>query len=222
MYKIMRYLPDEHATQQWRRFAQVMPSVPGPGRHAIPARHRCGCSGLLSAGGAGRRRARASMRGSRHEILPISPLMLVQIGNKRTMRRGPASPGRSTTSTWPLDRWAEVFAIPAAEIIPRPTPSCCPRHGPPNTQAQPRACMAVPISAQAFHKRGRRSARIPRPAGTARARADGLLKPFRFRVPRTPPPASACPQVVAVRQGIAFAVSALGAWRGADVRLLPR
>jgi ADP-heptose:LPS heptosyltransferase len=96
-------LPGEHATQQWRRLAQCMPSA------RLDA-HRTDIDGVAP--------------GCYLQITPIQrtelnawltsrnladqPLLLVQIGNKRTMRRGPRRLAVNN-KYWPLDRWAEVL-----------------------------------------------------------------------------------------------------------------
>lgn len=98
-------LPDEHATQQWRRFAQVMPSVPGPaGTH--PADIDAVVPGCYLQVAQPQRAELDAWLEARD--LADQPLMLVQIGNKRTMRRGPRRLAVNN-KYWPLDRWAEVL-----------------------------------------------------------------------------------------------------------------
>jgi glycosyl transferase family 9 (putative heptosyltransferase) len=96
-------LPAEHATQQWRRLAQIMPG-------AAPAAHRTdiaavtpGCSLEISQAQRVELESWLKVRG-----LADRPLLTVQIGNKRTMRRGPRR-FAANNKYWPLERWAEVL-----------------------------------------------------------------------------------------------------------------
>ena len=77
-------LPGEHATQQWRRFAQIMPaalgSTPNPDIEAVIP----GC--YLQVTQAQRSQLDTWLMG---RGMGDQPLILMQIGNKRTMRRGP-------------------------------------------------------------------------------------------------------------------------------------
>lgn len=99
-----RLLPGEHATEQWRRLAQLRPAAFA--NCALPGRltqlHGC----QLVPGDAQRADLDAWLlaRGVSEQ-----PLVLVQIGNKRTMRRGPRRLAVNH-KYWPLDRWAEVVA----------------------------------------------------------------------------------------------------------------
>ena len=98
-----RLLPDEHATQQWRRLAQIMPNaVPGKRRADIDAV----APGCYLEVAPGRRIELAAWLKLRD--LADQPLILVQIGNKRTMRRGPRRLAVNN-KYWPLERWAEVL-----------------------------------------------------------------------------------------------------------------
>jgi len=96
-------LPGEHATQQWRRLAQIMPSA-HPGAHCanidtvVP-----GCHLQVAQSQRAELGAWLEARG-----LAGQPLILVQIGNKRTMRRGPRRLAVNN-KYWPLERWAEVL-----------------------------------------------------------------------------------------------------------------
>jgi ADP-heptose:LPS heptosyltransferase len=121
-------LPGEHATEQWRRLAQIMPAaIAAPVRAASPA-------GALSA--AELRAAESSAAESwdaelaavtpgcylevgdqqradleawlRVRHLSADPLILIQIGNKRTMRRGLRRLAVNN-KYWPNERWAEVL-----------------------------------------------------------------------------------------------------------------
>jgi ADP-heptose:LPS heptosyltransferase len=101
-------LPGEHATEQWRRFAQIMPQAimpqaPAGARRAdidaiapgcyldVPQSRRIELTAWLEARG-----------------LAGLPLILVQIGNKRTMRRGLRRMAVNN-KYWPLERWSEVL-----------------------------------------------------------------------------------------------------------------
>jgi ADP-heptose:LPS heptosyltransferase len=103
-------LPGEHATQQWRRLAQIMPAA---------------CAGLPGAQrGSDRVNVDSIVPGCYLEVtqaqradlapwlrakgLADRPLILMQIGNKRTMRRGLRRLAVNH-KYWPLERWAEVL-----------------------------------------------------------------------------------------------------------------
>jgi ADP-heptose:LPS heptosyltransferase len=96
-------LPGEHATEQWRRMAQIMPGA-YVGSNAVDLSIVLpGCYLEVS----------AAQRDDLNEWLRARdlagvPLILVQIGNKRTMRRGlkRLSPNNKY---WPSERWAEVL-----------------------------------------------------------------------------------------------------------------
>ena len=96
-------LPGEHATQQWRRIAQIMPD-------AIHSRHRAdlesiaeGCE--LTVTDARRADLTAWLKSLK---MADCPLILLQIGNKRTMRRGLRRLAVNH-KYWPNQRWAEVL-----------------------------------------------------------------------------------------------------------------
>jgi heptosyltransferase-2/heptosyltransferase-3 len=97
-------LPGEHATEQWRRLAQIMPAgcgdpVPGFDIGQIAP----GCHLEVSDA------QRADLKGWLHRReLAARPLIAVQIGNKRTMRRGLRRLAVNN-KYWPLERWAEVL-----------------------------------------------------------------------------------------------------------------
>jgi hypothetical protein len=120
-------LPGEHATEQWRRLAQIMPAamVAPPGaaatntvptgdaltgappdtesRDAELAAVTPGCH--LEVSDQQRIDLEAWLR---HRGLSAMPLILIQIGNKRTMRRGPRRLAVNK-KYWPNERWAEVL-----------------------------------------------------------------------------------------------------------------
>jgi ADP-heptose:LPS heptosyltransferase len=95
-------LPGEHATQQWRRLAQIMPSGVTALRANIDAVIP-GC--YLQVTQAQRAELAAWLK---PKGLADQPLILMQIGNKRTMRRGPRRLAVNN-KYWPNERWAEVL-----------------------------------------------------------------------------------------------------------------
>jgi ADP-heptose:LPS heptosyltransferase len=96
-------LPGEHATQQWRRLAQIMPGAPAGARPAAIDAVVPGCYLEVT------QPQRAALElWLEARDLADQPLILVQIGNKRTMRRGPRRLAVNN-KYWPLERWAEVL-----------------------------------------------------------------------------------------------------------------
>jgi ADP-heptose:LPS heptosyltransferase len=98
-----KLLPGEHATEQWRRLAQIMPRAAPQALLADPAAVAPGC--YLEVNDA----QRSDLDGwLRARGLAEPPLILVQVGNKRTMRRGlrRLSPNNKY---WPNERWAQVL-----------------------------------------------------------------------------------------------------------------
>jgi len=105
-------LPGEHATEQWRRLAQITPAaveaqIGAPLLAAAPEAELAavtpGCH--LEVGDA----QRADLdRWLRARGLLGVPLILIQIGNKRTMRRGLRRLAVNN-KYWPNQRWAEVL-----------------------------------------------------------------------------------------------------------------
>jgi ADP-heptose:LPS heptosyltransferase len=93
-------LPGEHATEQWRRLAQIMPAIVAPASVALPTP---GC--YLEVGDQQRADLEAWLRARR---LAAEPLILIQIGNKRTMRSGLRRLAVNN-KYWPNERWAEVL-----------------------------------------------------------------------------------------------------------------
>jgi hypothetical protein len=101
-------LPGEHATEQWRRLAQIMPAAGVAPANAESwaaelAAVTPGC--YLEVGDQQRADLEAWLR-ARH--LSADPLILIQIGNKRTMRRGLRRLAVNN-KYWPNERWAEVL-----------------------------------------------------------------------------------------------------------------
>ncbi len=103
-------LPGEHATEQWRRLAQITPTAASTGatsdvesRSAELATVAPGS--YLEVGDQQRIDLEAWLRA---RGLAASPLILIQIGNKRTMRRGLRRLAVNH-KYWPNERWAEVL-----------------------------------------------------------------------------------------------------------------
>jgi len=96
-------LPGEHATVQWRRLAQIMPLAPGGAHGADIDAVVPGC--YLEV--APHQRAELAAWLAARELAG-QPLIAVQMGNKRTMRRGPRRLAVNN-KYWPLERWAEVL-----------------------------------------------------------------------------------------------------------------
>ena len=93
----------EHATQQWLRFAAATPACwvqrTPPGRFTALS----GCSLQVDAA------ARADLdEWLRRRGIADNPLILIQVGNKRTMRRGLRRLAVNH-KYWPNERWAQVI-----------------------------------------------------------------------------------------------------------------
>jgi ADP-heptose:LPS heptosyltransferase len=122
-------LPGEHATEQWRRLAQIMPAAmvaaaadsrgAGVGSRGAGADDAAGSSpelidadlavvtpGCYLEVSAGQRTELDGWLRSRG--LGAAPLILIQAGNKRTMRRGLRRLAVNN-KYWPNERWAEVL-----------------------------------------------------------------------------------------------------------------
>jgi ADP-heptose:LPS heptosyltransferase len=115
-------MPGEHATEQWRRLAQIMPAAiaaspgaasPGaalPGAAPAADAHAAALAALtpgccLEVSDRQRIDLEAWLRA---RDLATAPLILIQIGNKRTMRRGTRRLAVNN-KYWPNERWAEVL-----------------------------------------------------------------------------------------------------------------
>jgi heptosyltransferase-2/heptosyltransferase-3 len=109
-------LPGEHATQQWCRLARMMPAaLASPALPAAPGAGRArrteedvggepgGC--CLEVSQSQRLDLESWLRGLE---LGSVPLIAVQVGNKRTMRRGPKRLAPNN-KYWPNERWAAVL-----------------------------------------------------------------------------------------------------------------
>jgi ADP-heptose:LPS heptosyltransferase len=97
-------LPGEHATEQWRRLAQITPAAIAEAANAADlAAVTPGCFLQVSDRQREDLECWLQARG-----LAAAPLILVQIGNKRTMRRGLRRLAVNH-KYWPNERWAEVL-----------------------------------------------------------------------------------------------------------------
>ena len=93
----------EHATEQWRRLAAISPAAWAD--RAPPGEF----TGLRGCGLAVAAEARADLDAwLERRGLADAPLILIQIGNKRTMRRGLRRLAVNHKH-WPHERWAEVI-----------------------------------------------------------------------------------------------------------------
>jgi len=96
-------LPEEHATEQWRRLARILP--PACRQRPLPGivTDFVGCELKVSTA----QRA-AVEQWLRKRGIADRPLELIQIGNKRTMRRG-LRRYAVNHKYWPAARWAAVL-----------------------------------------------------------------------------------------------------------------
>jgi heptosyltransferase-2/heptosyltransferase-3 len=99
-------LPAEHATEQWRRLAAVMPpAVAAPPADAADAADAVEPGCYLQVG----QEQEADLDGWLDARgLAGAPLLLIQAGNKRTMRRG-LKRLAVNHKYWPTERWAAVM-----------------------------------------------------------------------------------------------------------------
>jgi ADP-heptose:LPS heptosyltransferase len=96
-------LPEEHATEQWQRLGEIMPAVIRAPRDSQPAPRAAGCFLQVS------RQQRAELEiWLKARGLDAYPLILIQGGNKRTMRRGLRRLAVNN-KYWPNERWASVI-----------------------------------------------------------------------------------------------------------------
>ena len=99
----------EHATEQWQRLAAITPAF---WSHRAPpgdCSGRDGCELVVADAERGALAAWLERRG-----LAGAPLVLIQAGNKRTMRRGLRRLAPNP-KYWPSERWAAVIRAIAAE-----------------------------------------------------------------------------------------------------------
>jgi heptosyltransferase-2/heptosyltransferase-3 len=99
-------LPGEHATEQWRRLAKLLP--PAVKRWENPVK----VDNEVDSGGCRlevNERQRADVKAwLRARDLQSVPLIAIQVGNKRTMRRGLRRLA-ANSKYWPNERWAIVL-----------------------------------------------------------------------------------------------------------------
>lgn len=113
-------LPGEHATQLWRRLAKILPDAPLPGGMTIAGQYghdagidrNAGIDPDAVPGGAclevtDQQRADLNVWLCTRRLLG-APLIAIQIGNKRTMRRGLRRLAVNS-KYWPNERWAAVL-----------------------------------------------------------------------------------------------------------------
>jgi hypothetical protein len=98
-------LSGEHATQQWQRLARIFPAAGVPDRVAERDPGPGAGGAYLEVSDEQRADLHGWLR-TRH--LESSPLLAVQMGNKRTMRRGLRRLAENT-KYWPQARWIEVL-----------------------------------------------------------------------------------------------------------------
>jgi ADP-heptose:LPS heptosyltransferase len=97
-------LPGEHATLQWLRLAQIMPAALSLESNGANRGTEVG-GACLTVSDHQRRDLQAWLSG---RGIGAVPLILIQIGNKRTMRRGLRRLAVNH-KYWPEERWAEVL-----------------------------------------------------------------------------------------------------------------
>ena len=106
-----RLRPGEHATEQWRRLAQILPAafedanLPRVDLSRIPP----GCYLQVTEAQRSDLVVWLQARG-----LAAQRLILVQVGNKRTMRRG-FKRLAANNKYWPYERWAAVLQMLSRE-----------------------------------------------------------------------------------------------------------
>jgi heptosyltransferase-2/heptosyltransferase-3 len=93
----------EHATEQWQRLAAVMP----PALAIVPPARRPAVLGGCRLKVSTAQRAELEAWLQARELSGL-PLILIQAGNKRTLRRGPRRLAVNH-KYWPKERWAEVL-----------------------------------------------------------------------------------------------------------------
>lgn len=99
-------LPGEHATEQWRRLARILPAaIPRTGGGAEDGPGGGPGGVYLEVGDRQRADLEVWLRARR--LLSV-PLIAVQVGNKRTMRRGLRRLA-ANSKYWPNERWAQVL-----------------------------------------------------------------------------------------------------------------
>lgn len=95
--------PGEHTVEQWRRLAAIMPASSGAAAPDLSEDLAAGC--FLAVSEAERRDLDAWLQA---RGVGAAPLLLVQAGNKRTMRRGLRRLAVNH-KYWPGERWTQVI-----------------------------------------------------------------------------------------------------------------
>jgi heptosyltransferase-2/heptosyltransferase-3 len=104
-------LPGEHATEQWRRLGRLDPTM-----GAVRSPRAVGGAPRPGPGGAGGG-CHLTVSAAQHDELmtwlsargvPQQPMIAIQVGNKRTMRRG-LKRLATNSKYWPNERWAMVL-----------------------------------------------------------------------------------------------------------------
>jgi ADP-heptose:LPS heptosyltransferase len=106
-------LPGEHASQQWRRLARILPAAGWPADGAPAAGERGADQGFLEGAGGCQLDVSNQQRADledwlRARGLSSRAMIAVQAGNKRTMRRGLRRLAVNS-KYWPTERWATVL-----------------------------------------------------------------------------------------------------------------
>ncbi|MGO9036641.1 MAG: glycosyltransferase family 9 protein [Steroidobacteraceae bacterium] len=96
-------LPGEHVTEQWLRLGQIMPAAIRSARDSQAVPQAEGCSLQVS----DRQRAELEIWLTGRGLAAV-PLILIQVGNKRTMRRGLRRLAVNN-KYWPNERWVSVI-----------------------------------------------------------------------------------------------------------------
>jgi heptosyltransferase-2/heptosyltransferase-3 len=99
-------LPGEHATEQWRRLARILPAAGAPGGNVAAGEIAAGSGGVFLQVNDQQRADLGAWLHARR--LLSAPLIALQVGNKRTMRRGLRRLAVNS-KYWPNERWAQVL-----------------------------------------------------------------------------------------------------------------
>jgi heptosyltransferase-2/heptosyltransferase-3 len=99
-------LPGEHATEQWRRLARILPAAGPSAGSAVQTDFVAASSGCYLEVSQRQRADLETWLQARR--LQSMPLIAIQVGNKRTMRRGLRRLAVNS-KYWPNERWAEVL-----------------------------------------------------------------------------------------------------------------
>ena len=100
-------LPGEHATQQWHRLARILPAAEAGRRVASDADRPTTVPGGCHLDVSDAQRSDLERWLGARQLATV-PLIAIQVGNKRTMRRGLRRLAVNS-KYWPSERWAEVL-----------------------------------------------------------------------------------------------------------------